>query len=106
MIDTSGQAPTRAFDAGTQSERRIDLSSLIDDGTTAHKQNLPQLKKVSKVGLAGLKRSYNMFTTASSLCYTAQKRPFQTISLMAEKLKQKRFKRYTPRESEYPAYEP
>jgi len=105
MIETSGLT-TKAFDAGLKSERRIDLSSLIDDGTTSKKQNLPQLKSVSKAGLAGLKRTYNLFSTASSLCYNYQNRPFQTISLISEKLKQKRFKRYTPRESEYPAYEP
>jgi hypothetical protein len=40
MIETSGLT-TKAFDAGIKSERRIDLSSLIDDGTTSNKQNLP-----------------------------------------------------------------
>ena len=63
------------------------------------------MKKISKASLAavGQKRTYS---TASALCYTSFTRPMRTLGQMGETFKQKRFKRYTPSESEFNLFEP
>lgn len=100
-----------------ESNGRIDLSSLIDDTSKAQQaisqtqlsqtnnSNVPQMKKISlkNMSAAGLKRTYRQ---ASELCFTAKTRPLRTLEQVSEMMKQKRFKRYTPQEREYPAYEP
>ena len=53
--------------------------------------------------ILGQKRTYSQ---ASDLCYTTKTRPFQTMEEISERLKSKRFKRYTPQDREYPQYEP
>ena len=60
MIDTT---ETKAFELQPEKSvsKRIDLSNLIDDGSD-RKKPLPLMKKVSIVGLAGLKRTYNVYT--------------------------------------------
>ena len=73
MIDTTGGVKTRAFDTGlpsSQTEQRIDLSSLIDDGSKSATSQIPhtqvsqssnlvhQMKRVNSKGLAGTKRTY------------------------------------------------
>lgn len=112
MIDTT---ETKAFELQPEKSvsKRIDLSNLIDDGSD-RKKPLPLMKKVSIVGLAGLKRTYNVYTQGSALCCThtansttSKARPFPgTLSNLSEKMKMKRFKRYTPSDLEYADYEP
>lgn len=53
--------------------------------------------------LAGIKRTY---TSATEYCYSHMQRPHRTLEAMSESIKQKRFKKYTPRESEFAQYEP
>lgn len=121
MIDTSANAnQPKEFDTGlAPTESRIDLSALIADDNTAQqpkpdteKQNIARIKSLMKpvfssrnklAFLAGQKRTY---TNASELCYTHMARPFRTIEALSERIKQKRFKQYTPRESEFAQYEP
>ncbi len=63
------------------------------------------MKKVTRkrLQLAGTKRTY---TSATEFCYSHMERPHRTLEAMSESIKQRRFKKYTPRESEFAQYEP
>ena len=65
------------------------------------------MKKISTKDLAliGKKRTYSVANFAG-LCLMGSTRPYHTLDQASERLKQKRFKKYTPRESEFPLYSP
>lgn len=115
MIDTTGGVKTRAFDTGlpsSQTEQRIDLSSLIDDGSKSAISQIPhtqvsqssnlvhQMKRVNSKGLAGTKRTYQVASSDRGLIYSQRTRPLASLSALVENLNIKRFKTYAPRNNE------